>query len=203
MRYWQRFRQRTPPIVAGWMPVRPLTRRRPLSTAAARPRTGGTDRVRLWISRALSTTTFARRTGTRNGDLMDFFTASQHAIGGIEAGPEPDSDPVRIALQLAVYAWQTCEPEAATAINWDMFGNGLCAAIDEIGQPPAPFVIVVELPMPDTAQVRRQTAALTTVIAAHLEAASSDPQHATDLRWAWATAAARLRTAASDLVAWP
>jgi hypothetical protein len=134
---------------------------------------------------------------------MDFYTATQQAIGSIEAGAEPDSDPIRAGLQLAVYAWQTCDPQPATATPWAMFGNGVCAAVDELGQPPEPFVVVADLPVPDTAHVRHQTAALTTAIAAHLEAAAGDAQRAPDRRWAWAAAAARLRTAADDLVAWP
>ena len=134
---------------------------------------------------------------------MDFYTATQQAIGSIEAGAEPDSDPVRAGLQLAIYAWQTCQPQPATATGWAMFGNGVCAAVDELGQPPNPFVVVAELPVLDTAQVRDQAAALTGAIAAHLEVAAGDPRYAPDRRWAWAAAAARLRTAASDLLDWP
>lgn len=130
---------------------------------------------------------------------MDFHTATQQAIDSIHAGAEPDSDPVWAGLQLAIYAWQTCEPQPATTTGWAMFGNGVGAAADELGQPSAPFVVVADLPVADTPQVRRQTAALTTAIAAHLETAAGDSQHAPDRRWAWATAAARLRTAARDL----
>lgn len=134
---------------------------------------------------------------------MDFDTAARQTIDTIAAGAEPDSDPVRAGLQLAFYAWQTCEPEPTTATGWAMFGNGVCAAVDELGQPPEPFVVVADLPVPDTAQVRNQTAALAAAIAEHLDVASGNSQYAPDRRWAWAAAAARLRTAARDLVAWP
>ena len=135
---------------------------------------------------------------------MDYSTATQQAINDIATLAEGDNDPVRAGLQLAIYAWQTCQPHPATAGKWAMFGNGLSAAVDELDQPPYAYVIVLDDPaVPDTAQVRHQTVALTTALAEHLEAASGDPRHAPRQRWAWATAAARLRTAAHDLVHWP
>jgi hypothetical protein len=134
---------------------------------------------------------------------MNYHDATQHAIADIAAGDEPDSDPVRAALQLAVYAWQTCHPQPATATRWAMFGNRLSAAIDELGQPAHPFVVVGDLPVPDTIGVRHQTATLTAAIAAHLDAAAGDPRHGPEQRWAWAAAAARLRSAGSALTGRP
>jgi hypothetical protein len=180
------------------------------SRSPARPLAGGSDfeseqpaAYGCGQAGALSTTPFAYRTGSFNGDLMDFYTATQQAIGSVDAASTPDSDPVWAGLQLAIHAWQTCQPQPVTATGWAMFGNGVCAAVDELGQPPEPFVVVADLPVPDTAQVREQTAALTAALSAHLEVAAGDPRHAPDRRWAWAAAAARLRTAASDLLDWP
>jgi hypothetical protein len=139
-----------------------------------------------------------------DGDLMDFHAAAEQAIADVRASAGPDSDSVQAALQLAVHAWQNCDPNPATAIGWAMFGTGVCAAIDELGPPRQPVVILIDNPkLPDTSHVRHHTAEVVTTVAQRLEAAASDPHNTPVQRWAWATAAARLHTAGDDLVNWP
>lgn len=135
---------------------------------------------------------------------MNLHTATQQVINNVRTAACPDIDTVHSGLQLAVHAWQACDPHPATATHWAMFGVGVCAAIDELGQLPEPIVIVLEdSEVPDTSQVRHQITELAAALAAHLETAAGDPGNDPQQRWAWATAAARLRTAASDLVSWP
>lgn len=143
------------------------------------------------------------RTRNPDGDPMDFQAAAQQAIHDIQTGADPDSDTVRAGLQLAVHAWQTCHPHPATATGWAMFGTALGAAIDELDPPPQPVVVRIDDPqLPDTAQLRHQTAALAAAIAQRLETAAGDSHHHRHRRWAWAAAAARLRTASYDLTTW-
>jgi hypothetical protein len=111
---------------------------------------------------------------------------------------------MQAALQLVVHGWQNCDPNPATATGWAMFGTGLCTAIDELGPPPQPVIILIDNPqLPDTSPVRHRTAALAAAVAQRLDAAASDPSNTPHQRWAWAAAAARLRTASDDLVNWP
>jgi hypothetical protein len=135
---------------------------------------------------------------------MDFHAATDQAIADLHPDAGPDSDSVHAALQLAVHAWQYCEPDPATATGWAMFGTGLCTAIDELGPPPQPVIVLIDNGrLPDTPPVRRHTAALAAAIAQRLDTAASDPRNDPHQRWAWAAAAARLRTASDDLVNWP
>lgn len=135
---------------------------------------------------------------------MDFHTAVEQAIRDVRACHDPASDAIHAALQLAVHAWQHCEPPAAGTAHWAMFGTGLGAAIDELPPPAQPFVILIDdQQLPDTEQVCRQTAALVTAVADRLDAAASDVHRDPARRWSCSTAAARLYTAANDLVDWP
>lgn len=135
---------------------------------------------------------------------MNFHAAAEQAIADIESDAGPDSDAVHAALQLAVHAWQACEPDPATATGWAMFGTGLCTAIDELGPPRQPVTVLINNPeLPDTTLVRHHTAALAAAVAQRLDAAAGDPSNPPHQRWAWAATAARLHTASDDLVNWP
>jgi hypothetical protein len=73
---------------------------------------------------------------------------------------------MQAALQLVVHGWQNCDPNPATATGWAMFGTGLCTAIDELGPPPQPVIILIDNPkLPDTYPVRHRTAAVATAVA--------------------------------------
>jgi hypothetical protein len=135
---------------------------------------------------------------------MNYHTAVEQAIHDLRAAHDPDGDAVRAALQLAVHAWQHCDQPTSDAARWAMFGTGLGAAIDELTPPGQPFIILIdEQQLPDTEQVRQQTAALAAAVADRLETAAGNPHADPARRWAWSTAAARLYTAADDLVSWP
>jgi len=131
---------------------------------------------------------------------MDFHTATDQAIRDVEACPEADSDAVHAALQLAAHAWQLCQ-QPRDASGWDLFGTGLQAALANLPPPEQPIAILIEeQSLPDSEAVRRDAARLATSVASRLDAAAGDPGAAPNRRWAWSTAAARLRAAAEDLM---
>jgi hypothetical protein len=132
---------------------------------------------------------------------MNFHTATNRAVGDVQACSQVDSDAVRAALRLAAHAWQLCEQPGA---GWDLFGTGLQAALTNLPQPDGPIVIFIdERSLPDTEAVRRDAARLAASIASRLDAAAGDPGADPNRRWAWSTAAARLRAAAEDLMELP
>jgi hypothetical protein len=140
---------------------------------------------------------------TRRVSSMDFHTATNQAVRDVQACPQVDSDAVHAALRLAAHAWQLCEQPGPVA-GWDLFGTGLQAALTNLPQPEGPIVILIdERSLPDTEAVRRDAARLAASIASRLDAAAGDPGADPNRRWAWSTAAARLRAAAEDLLELP
>jgi hypothetical protein len=131
---------------------------------------------------------------------MDFHTAADQAIHDVNACPQPDSDAVHAALRLAAHAWQ--QPGASA--GWDLFGTGLQTALTNLPHPQQPIVILIDQqPLPDTPALRRDAARLAASVAHRLDAAAGDPAADPNRRWAWSTAAARLRAAAEDLMDLP
>jgi hypothetical protein len=134
---------------------------------------------------------------------MTFHTAVQQAIREVRASRDPDSADMHAALQLAIRAWQLCDQPGTIRIHWDLFGTSVHAAVEKLATAPAPVVVQLdEHHLPDNEPVRRDTAALVTTIADRLDAAAGNPAADADQRWAWSTAAARLRLAADDLTSW-
>ena len=136
---------------------------------------------------------------------MNYHTAVQQAIREVRATRDPDSAEVHAALQLAVRAWQLCDQPGTVRIHWDLFGTSVHAAVEKLATASVAVPVVVQLDedhLPDSDAVRRDAAALTTAVADRLDAGAGDPAADADQRWAWSTAAARLRLAADDLVSW-
>jgi hypothetical protein len=132
---------------------------------------------------------------------MNFQTAVEQAVRDVRACHHPTSDEVHAALQLAAHAWQLCEQPGTVRAHWDLFGTGLQAALAKLATPEQPVVILIDdQRLPDTDPVRRDAARLAITVAGRLDAAASDPAAHPDQRWAWSTAAARLRAAAQDLL---
>ena len=134
---------------------------------------------------------------------MSFHTAVQQAIREVRASREPDSAEVHAALQLAVRAWQLGDQPGTVRIHWDLFGTSVHAAVEKLATAAVPVVVQLdEDHLPDSDAVRRDAVALTAAVADRLDLGAGDPAADADQRWAWSTAAARLRLAADDLVSW-
>jgi hypothetical protein len=130
---------------------------------------------------------------------MDYLTAAEYATVTVPTAAL--DDPIlRIGFSLASHAWQHCAADGTAAADWDMFGvlvDGVAADL-YVGAPPI-IVAIDDARLTDSPEVRSVTVRLVEAAAARLDKAAGDASADTRQRWAWALAAARLRTGVEQL----
>jgi hypothetical protein len=135
---------------------------------------------------------------------MDYATAAERALRALHDCPNPEGEPVQVALELTLRGWQLCDPRGVALVDWDLFGTGVEQALRNLCPTREPFEIMIDdTHLADTPAVRATTAQLVAAVAARLDTAAGQPGADPHRRWPWASAAARLRMAAAELAADP
>jgi hypothetical protein len=115
------------------------------------------------------------------------------------ADAHPDGVAVQAALRLALHAREISASGPGTA-DWALFGTGLASVYADLHADTPPLSIHIrQSTLVDSSRVRRETARLTTTVAALLQTASTSRDADPTRRWRWATAATKLESATAYL----
>jgi hypothetical protein len=127
---------------------------------------------------------------------MSYIGAVTAAIHDIDAAHNPDDESVHIGLELVLAGWALYTRDQTAATAWDLLGNAAGRVATRFHDRP-PILITLDEDPQHPADALAATLALVTAVAEHLDRCAHDAAVAYQQRWQWATAAARLRTAAA------